>query len=193
MQLRGADLRQVHARALANLEAHGISTTLVATLKKGLNDGECGDLIRHALGFACVRGVTFQPIQDAGRNLEYDLARDRLTLSEVRRGILDQSDLFNADDLLPVPCHPDSIAMAYALKLDGEVQPLTRHVPREALLGSARNTISFERDLGLHAELKRSMLELFSTAHSPGSAANSLSPALCCLPCLIYPSPSPRD
>src|SRR6185503_2474024 len=36
--LRGADLRDVRMRALERLNRLGISTTLVVTLKKGLND-----------------------------------------------------------------------------------------------------------------------------------------------------------
>lgn len=68
--LRGVDLRTVRQRALENLEKHNISTSLVVVVKKGLNDTEVGAIIRHALEFKCVRGITFQPIQDAGRNSE---------------------------------------------------------------------------------------------------------------------------
>ena len=116
-ELRGAKLREIRLRALEALNRHGISTTLVVTVKKGLNDGELGDIIDFALKQPCVRGVTFQPIQNAGRAGNYDPARDRLTLTEVRRRILEQSPLFRPEDLIPVPCHPDSLAMAYALKL----------------------------------------------------------------------------
>ena len=176
--LRGADLREVREQALANLEAVGLSTTLVVTLKKGLNDGECGRVIEHALGFRCVRGVTFQPIQDAGRNEAFDPEHDRLTLTEVRRKLLEQSSLFQSEDLIPVPCHPDAICMAYALKLNGEVHPLTRHVPTDVLLQGARNTIQYERD----EETRAKLFQLFSTHHSPGSAAEATEKLLCCLP-----------
>src|ERR1041385_7775856 len=73
--LRGADLRRVRAQALANLEAAGISTTLVCVVKKGVNDAEIGDIVRHALIYKCVRGITFQPVQDAGRNLDFEIGR----------------------------------------------------------------------------------------------------------------------
>jgi uncharacterized radical SAM superfamily Fe-S cluster-containing enzyme len=182
-RLRGADLREVRARALEHLEACGLSTTLVVTLQKGLNDSECGRIIEHALDYRCVRGVTFQPIQDAGRNEGFDPERDRLTLTEVRRAILEQSELFAPEDLIPVPCHPDAICMAYALKLRGEVHPLTRHVPAAVLLQGARNTIGFERDGGIREQL----FELFSTHHSPGSAAMAADKLLCCLPGVAAP------
>ena len=52
--------------------------TLVVTLKKGLNDDEIGTIVDFALKQPCVRGVTFQPIQAAGRLEQYDPATDRL-------------------------------------------------------------------------------------------------------------------
>src|SRR5258707_11369747 len=56
--LRGADLRSVRERALERLNQYGISTTLVVTLKKGVNDDEVGAIIDYALKQPCVRGVT---------------------------------------------------------------------------------------------------------------------------------------
>src|SRR5580700_2795114 len=76
MQLRGADLRRVRHDALEKLNRYNISTNLVVTLKKGLNDHEIGKIIDYALRQPCVRGVTFQPIQDAGR-LEKWVPNDR--------------------------------------------------------------------------------------------------------------------
>lgn len=66
-ELRGADLCSIREQAIAHLNEFNISTTLVVTLKKGLNDCEIGKIIESALQQKCVRGVTFQPIQAAGR------------------------------------------------------------------------------------------------------------------------------
>jgi uncharacterized radical SAM superfamily Fe-S cluster-containing enzyme len=177
-ELRGAKLSEVRRRALERLNEHDISTTLVVTVKKGLNDGELGEIIEFALQQPCVRGVTFQPIQAAGRLENYDPARDRLTLTEVRRRILEQTRVFEPDDLIPVPCNPDCLAMAYALKLGGATVPLTRFVSPETLIAKGRNTIVVERDEALRAHV----FELFATNHSPESQACSLSDLLCCLP-----------
>lgn len=182
-ELRGAKLHDIRLRALENLNRHDVSTTLVVTVKKGLNDGELGDIIDFALQQPCVRGVTFQPIQAAGRLDGYDPARNRLTLSEVRRRILEQSPVFESDDLIPVPCNPDCLAMAYALKLGGKVQPLTRFVSPEVLVSKGRNTIVVERD----EALREHVFKLFATNHSPVSQAASLSDLLCCLPKLVAP------
>ena len=132
--LRGADLRTIRTRAIERLNRHGISTTLVVTLKKGLNDGEVGRIIEYALEQPCVRGVTFQPVQAAGRLDGFDPATDRLTLTEVRRRILEQSTVFRPEDIIPVPCHPDALAMAYALKAAGRVVPLTGMIDPQVLV-----------------------------------------------------------
>ena len=176
--LRGAKLAEVRRRALERLNELDLSTTLVVTVKKGLNDHELGEIVDFALKQPCVRGVTFQPIQAAGRLEHYDPCVNRLTLSEVRRRILEQTSVFQPDDLIPVPCNPDCLAMAYALKLGGEVVPLTRFVAPETLIAKGRNTIVVERD----EQLRAHVFELFATNHSPQSQACSLSDLLCCLP-----------
>src|SRR5207244_9234895 len=79
--IRGADLRRVRERALDALDEAGISTTLVCVIRKGVNDGEIGDVLRHAQQRPCVRGVTFQPVQDAGRTDGFDARRTRIVLS----------------------------------------------------------------------------------------------------------------
>jgi uncharacterized radical SAM superfamily Fe-S cluster-containing enzyme len=183
-ELRGARLADIRRRALEHLNAHDISTTLVVTVKKGLNDHELGEIIEFALRQPCVRGVTFQPIQAAGRLENYDGARDRLTLTEVRRRILEQTRVFEADDLIPVPCNPDCLAMAYALKLGEHTVPLTRFVSPETLVAKGRNTIVVERD----EQLRAHVFELFATNHSPESQACSLSDLLCCLPQVQAPA-----
>src|SRR6185369_10005718 len=159
MALRGADLRHVREAALERLNRLGISTTLVVTLKKGLNDGEIGKIIDFALEQPCVRGVTLQPVQTAGRTERFDPATDRLTLTEVRRRILEQTSVFKPEDVLPVPCHPDSLAMAYALKLNGKVVPLTGLIDPQVLIEGGRNTIVYEQD----ESVREGIFKLFAT------------------------------
>lgn len=184
MELRGADLREIRRKALDHLNEFGISTTLVATLKKGLNDGEIGKIIDFAVQQPCVRGVTLQPIQDAGRTENFDPSRDRLTLTEVRRRILEQTSIFAPEDVIPVPCHPDSLAMAYALKVDGKVVPLTGLIDPKILIEGGRNTIVYEQE----ERVREGIFKLFATNHSPQSSAGSLRDLLCCLPRLDAPS-----
>ena len=182
-ELRGVDLREIREKAIAHLNEYNISTTLVVTLKKGLNDSEIGKIIEYALKQKCVRGVTFQPIQVAGRLEQFDPKTDRYTLTEVRRAILQQSPHFKPEDIIPVPCHPDSLAMAYALKLNGQVIPLTGAVAPDDFVKMMPNSVLYEQN----EELKRKTFELFSTSHSPQSAANAFKQLLCCLPMIPVP------
>ena len=182
--LRGTDLSDVRRKALDRLNEHNISTTLVVTLKKGLNDDEIGSILEFALKQRCVRGVTFQPIQAAGRLEDFDPSRDRLTLGEVRQQILRQFPLFKPSDVIPVPCHPDCLAMAYAIKLEDQVIPLTGLIDPKLLLHGEGNTIMYEQNAPLRGEL----FKLFSTAASPGSSAVSLKQLLCCLPLVQAPA-----
>lgn len=184
LDLRGGDLRPIREKALERLNKYDLSTTLVVTLRKNLNDREIGKVIDFALGQSCVRGVTLQPIQHAGRVDKFDPATDRLTLTEVRRKILEQCSHFLPEDVIPVPCHPDALAMAYALKLEGRVVPLTRFVDPDTLINAARNTIVYEEDPGV----RDCLFKLFATNHSPESGASSLRELLCCLPKIAAPA-----
>ncbi|WP_255435391.1 radical SAM protein [Chitinimonas sp. BJB300] len=186
-ELRGADLTRIRRQALENLNEVGLSTTLVVTLKKGLNDDEIGTIIDYALTQPCVRGVTLQPIQDAGRVKDYDPRLHRLTVSEIRRKITEQSSLFTLSDIVPVPCNPDTLAMGYALKQDGKVVPLTRYLDPQTLVEGSSNTIVFERDEAFKQGMKNQIFKLFSTNHSPESQANCLSELMCCLPMIAAP------
>lgn len=177
-KLRGEDLSEVRKKAIAHLNQFNISTTLVITLQKGENDDEIGQIIEYALKQKCVRGVTFQPTQVAGRNDNYDDTSGRITLTEVRRKIYQQFPLFSPEDLIPVPCNPDALCMAYALKVDGDVFPMTHLINPEDLLNNSKNTIVFEHD----EKLKTHMLNLFSTGISVDCAEGELNELMCCLP-----------
>ncbi|HAD11103.1 MAG TPA: radical SAM protein [Saprospirales bacterium] len=183
--LRGENLLEVRMKALEHLNRFNLSTTLVVTLQKGLNDQEIGEIIDFALKQRCVRGVTFQPTQAAGRVEGFNPATDRITLTQVRKEILRQAPVFQPEDIIPVPCNPDALAMAYALKIDGEVFPLTRFINPQDILDNSRNTIVYEQDERLHQH----MVQLFSTGNSVECATNELNQSLmCCLPQVSAPN-----
>ncbi len=184
--LRGADLTEIKYKAIERLNEVGLSTTLVATLKRDVNDHAIGQIIEFAAKQPAVRGVTLQPIHDSGRNEDFNPDANRFPLSEVRRRLVEQFPTFTAADVLPVPCNPDSIAMAYALRGEGDehstLTPLTRYIPPEVLLDAGGNTIVYEGDKPLLGAAMKQIFETFSTSHGPEGAGNALRDLLCCLP-----------
>src|SRR6185295_15069898 len=128
-------------------------------------------------------GVTFQPVQDAGRNLAFDKNRDRVVLTDIRREI-GTSGVFDAADVIPLPCNPDEIAIGYGLRDGTKVTPITRLIPKNELLSSVPNTISFER----YPELKNRLFDLLSLGSSGERTKGVLGDLLCCLPQVEVPS-----
>jgi hypothetical protein len=185
-QTRGADGPRrgcaVCARRRWRTSNHNVSTTLVCTVKRGTNDDEIGEIVRHALQWRCVRGVTFQPVQDVGRNENFDKSR-RIVLSEIRRRIVDDSGVFGVDDMVPLPCNPETISMGYGLRNGSQVMPVTSLIPREEFVAITPNTISFEKQ----PILREKFIELFSLSSGANNASERLAEFLCCLPKAVVP------
>lgn len=175
--IRGQDMRNIRLQALEQLEKHNISTTLVCVVRKGVNDAEIGEIIQFAQRYKCVRGITFQPVQDAGRN-EGDKPSQRITLSEIRTQIIQADNPFGDTDMIPLPCHPENICIGYGIKLGNEIIPVTGLLPREELLKGVDNTITFEKSPGL----KQAFLKLFSLDACSEQTTDNLQTLLCCLP-----------
>ena len=96
--------------------AAGISTTLVVRRQEGRQRRrDRATIVRFALQWRCVRGVTFQPIQDAGRNEGFDPKPHRIVLTDIRRRIA-EAGVFALEDLIPLPCNPDQICIGYGLR-----------------------------------------------------------------------------
>jgi uncharacterized radical SAM superfamily Fe-S cluster-containing enzyme len=181
MDLRGARLSRIRQQALEALETVGLATTLVAVVKRGVNDGEVADIIRHALTWSCVRGVTFQPVQDAGRNDGFDGRSNRVLLTQIRREVA-KADVFSLEDMIPLPCNPDQICIGYGLRQGRSVTPITSLLPREVILNGP-NTISYEA----YPELRQKIMELFSLATAQANTEEKLAGLLCCLPQAMVP------
>jgi len=181
LDLRGARLSRIRRRALEELEQLNISTTLVAVIKSGVNDGEVADIVSHALEWSCVRGVTFQPVQDAGRNDGFEAGANRVLLTQIRREVA-KSGVFGLEDMIPLPCNPDQICIGYGLREGRNVTPITSLLPRELIL-QGPNTISYEA----YPELRAAMLDLLSLATTQCNTEEKLAGLLCCLPQAMVP------
>lgn len=181
--LRGADLSKIRRKALDALEANGISTTLVCTVKKGVNDTEMAAIIDHALEFKCVRGVTFQPIQDTGRNDGFDPKKNRVLLSDIRRRVIEDSGIFGPADMIPLPCNPTAISIGYGLRAGKKVVPVTAMIPKSEIIRDIPNAVNFER----YPALKEKIIDLFSLSTIEPNIAQRVGDLLCCLPQVPVP------
>jgi len=182
MNLRGARLTRIRQQALEQLERLELSTTLVAVVKRGVNDHEIADIITHALTWRCVRGITFQPVQDAGRNEGFDGKSNRMVLSQIRREVA-KAGVFGLEDMIPLPCNPDQICIGYGLRDGANVTPITSLLPRELLL-QGPNTVSYETYPALHD----AVMNLLSLATAQANTEDKLAGLLCCLPQALVPS-----
>ncbi len=187
-EIRAQNMREIRLKALEMLERYNISTTLVVVVKKGLNEQEIPDIIEFARGYRCVRGIVFQPIQEAGRvvaNGDF-----RITLSEIRDIIVkDKNNLFNDEDMIPLPCDPHRICVGYAAKsfCDGysQIQPVTGQLPK-SLITEHKGTVAFEKD----REFVKSVIESVSLDTALGEAIvdNKIKQKLfCCWPSFLAP------
>lgn len=92
--------------------------------------------------------------------------------------------MFSEKDLIPVPCNPDALVMGYALKLEGQVFPLTRMIDPSVLLNNSGNTIVYEQD----EKLKSHLLNVFTTGNTVDTATKEIQSLLCCLPAINAPN-----
>lgn len=132
--LRGAPLLAQKIAAIEQCAANDIGVILVPTLKPGVNDHSLGDIIRFALQYApAVRGVHFQPVSYFGRYPAPPADDDRLTIPEIIRLLVAQSDgLLQQTSFAPPGCenalcsfHGNFVAMP-----DGSLVSWTKHEPQ---------------------------------------------------------------
>ncbi|MCE9558411.1 MAG: radical SAM protein, partial [Armatimonadetes bacterium] len=140
--LRGEPLAAEKQTVLRLLNDAKIYTTLVMTVKRGVNDGELKDLFELGLATEFCCGIAFQPVFGSGRNSGID-PQNRITPTGV------MNLLGRAGDFVPLPCsHRDCCDIAYFLK-DGQGtwKSLVSLVGRDEMkrwIHLASNSISFE-------------------------------------------------
>lgn len=146
LELRGADLREVRVKALDNLEAAGVPTTLVCVVKRGVNDLTVNDTIDLALQYECVRGVTFQPLRVLGRYGTFDKEKHLTTLSHVRTRIIKDSSFITDSNFLPHSSSPETVSIAYFLKRNREFTPVSHLImPGAGDVPEGKHTFPLER------------------------------------------------
>lgn len=104
--LRGRECLDFKRRAVRNCAEAGLGVVLVATLVRGVNDGELGDLLRMALELGpAVRGLHMQPAAFFGRYPWRLEEAPRLTLPEVMAALAQQApEMVSPSHLHPPGC-----------------------------------------------------------------------------------------
>lgn len=186
--LRGRDdLLDTKLRALENLHAAGARVVLVATVVKGVNDHEVGEIVKFGAHHPAVRAVSLQPQFGEGRFVAFD-PMDRMTITDVIAAIDRDSGLFTREDFVPVPCcDPMCTAATYAYVRDGEVTPVTRLVPVETYLDYLENSAmpnlseAYREDA---KEMRDVLLRLYSKSAPPGTERQASAFFCACEPLL---------
>lgn len=174
--LRGEDVSEEKCRALERLSSAGVFTTLVATVAKGLNDDEVGEILKLGLKTNRCCGLAIQPMFGSGRTSVYDPV-NRATPTGVLRNLGQQTNgLVSASDFIPLPCsHKDCCDITYLIRgQDERWQSLPALIGKEELkkwLHLVSNTISFENASDSVKELAKSgaLQRVFSEQQKTGA------------------------
>lgn len=143
-RLRGRDLAEIKTKAIANLAKYKVPVTLVATVAKGVNDGELGRIVEFGINAGNIRGINFQPVAFWGR-LENVDKKDRLTITGIIDRIEKQTKgMLKKSDFIPLPCDVDRVALTYLYRSGGGFIPLIRDLDIKACLPVIRNTFKFD-------------------------------------------------
>jgi hypothetical protein len=125
-------------RVLELCEKHGVGTTLLPVLARGLNDHEVGAFVALALSKEFIRSVEFHPMTFTGQSGSGFDRGARYTTPDVLVDLERQTEgLLRASDFVPSPlAHPLCYQIAYLLRLeDGRWLSFARFMGREDLRG----------------------------------------------------------
>src|SRR5262249_12916074 len=132
-KIRGRDLCEEKAAALAVLKELEIPTQLIFVATRGANEEQIGQAVELLLREDHILSLNFQPAAYTGKGggiYQHD-PLDRLTIPGVIRAIAEQSEgRLGASDFYPLPCsHPLCTSLTYLLRLDdGSFVPFARFV-----------------------------------------------------------------
>jgi uncharacterized radical SAM superfamily Fe-S cluster-containing enzyme len=149
LALRDEDVAAEKLAALERLNDAGVFTTLVATVKRGVNEDEVGDIVRLGLATPRCAGLAVQPMFGSGRVPAFD-PRDRATPTGILRRLGEQTGgLLEWTDFIPLPCsHKDCCDITYLLRTEDDTwRSIPRLIGKEELkrwIHLVANTISFE-------------------------------------------------
>ncbi|MBB5030722.1 radical SAM protein [Prosthecobacter vanneervenii] len=141
--LRGADLREVKQKALANLAAANIPVTLAMTVTHE-NLPHLWQTVRFGLEDANIHGITFQPEFLSGRN-HLPTAKQRLNTADILMAAVEQSQgQLRYEDFTPLPCgDPNCATIGYLIRREGQVWHVSDFLDFSKLQGFLQDKIHY--------------------------------------------------
>ncbi|HET9472880.1 MAG TPA: radical SAM protein [Steroidobacteraceae bacterium] len=152
--LRQANPEKVRMRLLARLDRLNVPMQLTMTLARGVSEREIAWVVRQGVRHRNVRLVAMLPAFFSGRfSIEHD-PLDRITLSDVVKGVT--AGLATRDgDFLPIPCsHPNCGWVTLFARRFGLFANIARHVDLNAVM----NEVAYKTVLD-----RRSMQDIVGT------------------------------
>lgn len=134
--LRQANPEKVRMRLLARLDALQVPMQLTMTLARGVSEREIAWVVHQGVRHRNVRLVAMLPAFFSGRfALDHD-PLDRITLSDVIKGVAaGLGARSRTDDFLPIPCsHPNCGWVTLFARRFGIFANIARHVDLEAVM-----------------------------------------------------------
>jgi uncharacterized radical SAM superfamily Fe-S cluster-containing enzyme len=135
-KLRQANPEKVRMRLLARLDRLGVPMQLTMTLARGVSEREIAWVVRQGVRHRNVRLVAMLPAFFSGRfAIEHD-PLDRITLSDVVKGVSAGLGARSRDeDFLPIPCsHPNCGWVTLFARRFGIFANIARHVDLDAVM-----------------------------------------------------------
>ncbi|GAB4557258.1 MAG: hypothetical protein Tsb0020_01260 [Haliangiales bacterium] len=166
-RIRGRDLTQEKADALAALRELEIPTQLIFVAVRGVNDHQIGQAVELLLSEDHILSLNFQPMAYTGHGggtYEVD-PMERLTIPGVIAAIAEQSaGKLRKSDFAPLPCsHPQCVSLTYLLRLeDGTYVPFPRFVDLERHGSLLRSSATLPASPEMHDILHEVIHDVFA-------------------------------
>ena len=104
---RGRKLLDLKLKVIENcgkVKPKPLSTVLVPTIVKTINDDQVGEIVKFAVtNSEVIRAVNFQPVAFTGRIDKKQLEQQRYTIPDLVTDLENQTDFLKKDDFYPVP------------------------------------------------------------------------------------------
>jgi 7,8-dihydro-6-hydroxymethylpterin dimethyltransferase len=166
-KIRGRDLCQEKADALAALKELEIPTQLIFVATRGVNEDQMGQAVDLLLREDHILSLNFQPAAYTGKGggaYAHD-PLDRLTIPGVIRAAAAQSGgRLAADDFYPLPCsHPLCTSLTYLLRLDdGSFVPFPRFIDFTRYTTLLRSSATLASSAEIHEAMEDVIHEVFA-------------------------------